>query len=52
MPTSASVSLPSPRERRQRDRNEMSSAILQTVLDIMDERGARFINMNEVARRL
>jgi hypothetical protein len=50
MPTSASVSLPSPRERRQRDRNEMSSAILQTVLDIMDERGVSSLNMNEVTR--
>jgi hypothetical protein len=31
MPTSASVSLPSPRERLQRNRDEMSAAILQTA---------------------
>lgn len=41
-----------PRERRQRNREEMSSIILATALEIMREDGAGALNLNELARRI
>lgn len=42
----------SPKERRQRNREEMSTAILETARDIMREEGVAALNLSEVARRV
>lgn len=42
----------SPKQRRQRNREEMINAILQTARDIMHEQGVAALNLNEIARRL
>jgi AcrR family transcriptional regulator len=42
----------SPKQRRQRNREEMTAAILQTARDIMSEQGVAALNLNEIARRL
>lgn len=42
----------SPRERRERNREEMVSAILETARAIMREEGVTALNLNELARRL
>src|ERR687884_349506 len=41
-----------PSERRQRNRDEMTAAILDTARDIMREQGVAALNLNEVARRV
>jgi AcrR family transcriptional regulator len=42
----------SPRERRQRNREEMMAAILDTARAVMREQGVAALNLNEVARRV
>ena len=42
----------SPKERRQRNRDEMVTAILETARDIMRQDGVTALNLNEIARRL
>jgi AcrR family transcriptional regulator len=42
----------SPKERRQRNREEMTTAILETARDIMRQDGVTALNLNEIARRL
>lgn len=42
----------SPKERRERNRAEMSSAILEAARAIMREEGAGALNLNELARRV
>lgn len=42
----------SPKQRRARNREEMTNAILQTARDIMREEGVAALNLNEIARRL
>jgi len=42
----------SPKERRQRNRAEMTTAILETARDIMRRDGVTALNLNEIARRL
>jgi AcrR family transcriptional regulator len=42
----------SPKQRRQRNREEMTAAIVQTARDIMREQGVAALNLNEIARRL
>jgi AcrR family transcriptional regulator len=42
----------SPKERRQRNREEMSTVILETARDIMREEGVAALNLSEVARRI
>ncbi len=41
-----------PKERRQRNREEMRNAILATALEIMHEEGAGALNLHELARRV
>src|SRR5919206_702435 len=41
-----------PSERRQRDRDEMTAAILDVAREIMREHGVAALNLNEVARRV
>ena len=43
---------PSPAERRRRNREEMTEAILDAARQIMREQGAAALNLNEVARRV
>ncbi len=45
-------SLPSPADRRRRNREEVVNAILETSRAIMREHGAAGLNLNEVARQL
>ncbi len=45
-------SILSPQQRRERNRAEVTEAILETARDIMREEGAGGLNLNEVARRL
>jgi AcrR family transcriptional regulator len=45
-------SLPSPADRRRRNREEVVNAILETSRAIIREHGAAGLNLNEVARRL
>jgi AcrR family transcriptional regulator len=47
-----STAVLSPAERRLRNRNEMTSAILDAARAIMREQGAAALNLNEVARRV
>lgn len=42
----------SPRQRRLRNREEMTTAIVQTARDIMQEEGVAALNLSEIARRL
>jgi AcrR family transcriptional regulator len=42
----------SPKQRRLRNREEMTAAIVQTARDIMREQGVATLNLNEIARRL
>ena len=42
----------SPKQRRQRNREEMVTAILETARDIMRQDGVTALNLNEIARRL
>lgn len=42
----------SPQERRERNRAEVTTAILATARDIMREEGAGALNLNELARRM
>src|SRR6266700_4538258 len=42
----------SPRERRQRNREEMIAAILEAARAVMREEGAAALNLHEVARRV
>ncbi|HZS93754.1 MAG TPA: TetR/AcrR family transcriptional regulator [Chloroflexota bacterium] len=44
--------LPSPAERRRRNREEMTGAILDAAREIMREQGVAALNLNEVARRV
>ena len=46
------VPILSPKERRQRNREEMATAILETARDIMRQDGVTALNLNEIARRL
>ena len=46
------VPILSPKERRQRNREEMVTAILETARDIMRQDGVTALNLNEIARRL
>jgi AcrR family transcriptional regulator len=41
-----------PKQRRLRNREEMTAAIVQTARDIMREQGVAALNLNEIARRL
>ena len=41
-----------PKQRRQRNRDEMMTAIVQTARDVMREQGVAALNLNEIARRL
>ena len=43
---------PTPHQRRQRNREEMTSAIVQAARDIMREEGVAALNLSEIARRL
>ena len=42
----------SPKERRQRNREEMATAILDMAREIMREEGVAALNLNEIARRI
>lgn len=42
----------SPKQRRLRNREEMTAAIVQTARDVMREQGVAALNLSEVARRL
>jgi AcrR family transcriptional regulator len=42
----------SPKQRRSRNRQEMTDAIVQIARDIMREQGVASLNLNEIARRL
>lgn len=42
----------SPKERRRRNREEMTAAILGTAREIMREEGVAALNLNEIARRI
>jgi AcrR family transcriptional regulator len=42
----------SPKQRRLRNRQEMTTAIVETARDIMREQGVASLNLNEIARRL
>jgi AcrR family transcriptional regulator len=42
----------SPKERRQRNREEIRSMILATALEIIRQDGAGALNLNELARRV
>jgi len=42
----------SPKQRRSRNREEMTAAIAQTAQEIMREQGVAALNLNEIARRL
>ncbi len=44
--------VPSPRERRQRNRQEMMTAILDAARSVMREEGVAALNLHEVARRV
>ncbi|MDX1417773.1 MAG: TetR/AcrR family transcriptional regulator [Candidatus Promineifilaceae bacterium] len=46
------MTLLTPAQRRQRNRQEMIDGILQVSRDIMREQGAAALNLNEVARRV
>ena len=46
------VPILSPKERRQRNREEMVTAILEAARDIMRQDGVTALNLNEIARRL
>jgi AcrR family transcriptional regulator len=50
--TTDSKRILSPRERRQRNREEMIQSILDVARDIMREHGVAALNLNEVARRV
>lgn len=50
--TSAKGGVLSPRERRQRNRQEVTNTILQVSRDIMREQGVAALTLNEVARRM
>lgn len=41
-----------PKQRRQRNRDEMTAAIVQAARDIMQEQGVAALNLTELARRL
>lgn len=43
---------PSPGERRRRNREEMTGAILEAAREVMREQGVAALNLNEVARRV
>lgn len=42
----------SPKQRRLRNREEMTAAIVQTARDVMREQGVAALNLSEIARRL
>jgi AcrR family transcriptional regulator len=44
--------IPTPQERRERNREEMASAILEAARAIMREEGAGALNLSEIARRV
>jgi AcrR family transcriptional regulator len=46
------MSILTPTQRRQRNREEMRNTILHTALEIMHEQGAGGLNLNELARRV
>ncbi|UCG23720.1 MAG: TetR/AcrR family transcriptional regulator [Chloroflexota bacterium] len=46
------MTLLTPAQRRERNRQEMTDGILQVSRDIMREQGAAALNLNEVARRV
>lgn len=48
----SAVPIFSPKERRERNREEMTAAILETARDIMRQDGVTALNLNEIARRL
>ncbi|OWY60175.1 hypothetical protein B7486_70585, partial [cyanobacterium TDX16] len=41
-----------PKQRRARNREEMTTAIVETARDVMREQGVASLNLNEIARRL
>ncbi|HKG27653.1 MAG TPA: TetR/AcrR family transcriptional regulator [Thermomicrobiales bacterium] len=51
-PPKESSSLPSPAERRQRNREEVRSAIVETARAVMREQGVAALSLREVARRV
>src|SRR5215204_6618327 len=51
-PPKGSSSLPSPAERRQRNREEVRSAIVETARAVMREQGVAALSLREVARRV
>src|SRR5215203_3330378 len=51
-PPKESSSLPSPTERRQRNREEVRSAIVETARAVMREQGVAALSLREVARRV
>src|SRR5215208_5925364 len=51
-PPKESSSLPSPAERRQRNREEVRSAILEAARAVMREQGVAALSLREVARRV
>jgi AcrR family transcriptional regulator len=51
-PTTETASLPSPAERRQRNRQEVRAAILEAARDVMREQGVAALSLREVARRV
>jgi len=52
VPGAPSSSLPSPAERRQRNREEVRSAILEAARAVMREQGVAALSLREVARRV
>ena len=53
MPTDSSTEpFPSPRERRERNRAQVSAAILDAAREVMRERGVAALSLREVARRV
>jgi AcrR family transcriptional regulator len=52
MSTERSARIPSPAERRRRNREEMTEAILDAAREIMREQGVAALNLSEVARRV
>ncbi len=51
-PTTETASLPSPAERRQRNREEVRAAILEAARAVMREQGVAALSLREVARRV
>ncbi len=51
-PVAESTPLPSPAERRQRNREEVRRAILEAARDVMREQGVAALSLREVARRV